>query len=602
MASKKSTAVVQPNLGIYYDRAKIALSPRMLQDGLNFRVNKGLLSNVNMGWDIFGSFQLNGPVMMIADFFITGGSEKLVFATLTDLYQLVSTSQVSYITPRYETGTVSRAGTTVTGVGTLFTANVKIGDQIFFGAAGKVDPTAVWDTITVVTDNTHLTTTGTGTVGSGAYTIRKLFTTTQSTNIWQYDVFVNASPSNNNELWMTNGVDSIVKWDGSASQVTQMTPTIGFTAKTLRVYDNMMIFANVVQSSVSKPTDMLNSDVGQPQNVGSASTGVSSQFKAHPGVEEILRLEPIGDNLVIYSNLNRITLTQFVGAPLQFIFRQISVSIGLLAAKAVANFGAYHEFLSPETQYYFDGASIKPINNHIWRELLRQQDASRIKISYGIFDQQNADLIWVIPLTSDTMQTGGPSFAAAEHYLEEPGPGIPTPYSRRSFPFTSTGYFKRQQGLTWNNIATQWQNTLFRWNDRFFAPSFPLIMGGDQNGFIYTINTGQNANGAALASFVLFGRRAVGDGRIRGLLTRVYPFLSVFSNPVNITAQMADSANGLPQILDTQSYVQTQLEGAHFTVHYRSGRYFELKFSSNGPNQPWEVAGYDTEVKPGGKR
>lgn len=600
MPIKKNTAVVQPNLGIFYDRAKIALSPRMLQDGLNFRIKLGLLSNLNMGWDRFGTFTLNGPVVDFASFTLTGGSEKLVFATYTDLYQYIDSATVRYITPRYETGTAARSGNTVTGSGTSWLTNAKIGDQILFGTAGVVSTSATWDTITNVGGDTTITTTGSGTVGSGPYTIRRLFTGGQA-DIWQHDVFVNASPSAVNELWMTNGKDTIVRWNGSATQVEQMSASLGFTAKTLRVFDNMMLFANVVQSGTSKPSDLINSDVGQPQNAGSASTGLSNQFKAHGGIEQILRMEVIGDNLAIYSNLNRITLIAFVGDPLIFIFRQISSTIGIISSNAVANFGNYHEFLSPTTQYYFDGATIKPVNSHVWRELLRQQDPSRIKISFAIFDQQNADLIWVIPTTGDT--TVAPSIASVEHYLEETGATATTsPYSRRSFPFTSVGFFKRQQGLTWDQISSQWQNTNFRWNDQFFLASFPLILVGDLNGKIYTLNTGQNADGVALPSFVTFGRRALGDGHIRGLLARVYPFVSVLSTPVDVTVQMSDSANGTPMIIDTKSFDQTQPEGGHFTIHYRRGRYFELKFSSSALNRPWEVAGYDTNVRPGGHR
>lgn len=601
MASKKSTAVVQPNLGLYFDRAAIAMTPRMLQDGLNFRVKQGLLSNLNIGWSRFGTIQLNGPVTMVVSFVITGGTTQLVFTTYTDIYKYVNSTTAVYLTPRYETGTVSRSTNVVTGVGTTFVTNVKIGDQISFGATGVVSTSATWDTVTAVTDNTHLTTLGSGTVGSGAYTVRKLFTGTQL-NIWQNEVFVNASPSNANELWMTNGIDAIVRWDGSANQVTF--PAIGFTAKTLRVYDNMMIFANVIQSGTSKPTDLLNSDVGQPQNVGSASSGVSNQFKAHAGTEEILRLEPIGDNLAIYSRNSRVTLAQFVGAPLFFIFRQVSTVVGIASTRALASFTNYHEFISTATQYFFDGATVKPVNNHVWREILRTLDQSRIDIIYGYNDQQNADLIWVVPSTNDPGLA--PSLAYSEHYLESPGTSVlstqATPYGKRSFPFTALGSFNRQTGLTWDQISSTWQSSSFRWNDRFFSTGAPLIIAGDQNGKLYSLNVAQDADGVALPSYVTFGRRAIGDGRVRGLLARVYPFVTPLTNPLNVIVLMSDSAKGNAMISDTQSFDQTQPEGKHFTVHYRRGRYFELKFATDGPGGPWEIAGYDTDVRSGGKR
>lgn len=601
MASKKSTAVVNPNLGLFYDRAPLAMNPRMLQDGLNFRVKQGLLSNLNMGWDEFLTVSLNGPVVMIADFVITGGSEKLVFATYTDLYQFVSAGVVHYITPRYETGTVARSGTTVTGSGTTFTTNVKPGDQIHFGSAGIVDPTSSWDIIVSVTDNTHLVTVGSGTISSGNYTVRKLFTGGLE-NVWQFDTFQNANPSGVNELWMTNGQDAIVRWNGSSTQVENMSSQIGFTAVSLRVYDDMMIFVNVLQSGVSKPTDMLNSDTGKPQNVGSLSSGVSNQFKAHPGTEPILRIEPLGQSIVFYSNESRITLAQFVGSPLFFIFQQVSATVGIVSSNALANFGNYHEFVGPTTQYYFDGSTIKPSNEHVWREILRQQDPSRIGVTFAYIDQQNADVIWSIPASSDIDPNSGATVAYGEHYLEQPGANLPTPYSKRTFPFLSIGVFKRAAGLTWDQITTQWQNTSFRWNDRFFAPGFPLILVGDKNGMIYTLNTNQSANGAAMNTFVKFGRRALFDGRVRGLLTRVYPFVTQFVSPITVTIQMSDSGKGNAMITDTQVFDQNQPEGSHFTVHYRRGRYFELTLASNAVNAPWEVAGYDTDTRPGGMR
>lgn len=601
MASRKSTAVVLPNLGIYYDRSRLSLNPRMLADGNNFRVKLGTLTNLNMGWTRFGTFQLNGPVTMIRNFLKRDATEQLVFATLKDIYKYVNDTTVVYLTPRYEVGTASRAGTIVSAGGgaDFVAAGIAIGDQISFGTAGVVSTSAVWDTITAV--GATLTTTGVGNVAAGPYTIRKLFTGTIS-DIWQNAIFVNASPSNSDELWMTNGRDTIVRWNGTDTQVERMT-ALGFTAKALGVYSNMMIFANLVQSGTAKPTDMINSAPGTPANV---STGLASQFKVHGNVDPILRVEVLGDNLVFYSfgSEGAITLAQFVGDPLVFAFRQITKGIGPVSSRAIANYGNYHEIIANDSQYYFDGATVKAVNKQIWREALRQQDPSRIAFTYSHFDEENGDLIWVLPLTSDpnASSTGGPNSAFVEHYLEEPGANLPQPYSRRTFPFTATGYFKRQTGLTWNNLTNSWSTYNFRWNDRFFFSSFPLNLGGSDVGKIYTFNTAQDGDGVALPSFVRFGRRAVHDGRMRGMLSRIYPFATTLSTALSVTARMSDSADGEPMIIDTQSFNQTQPEGGHFTIHYRRGRFYEVQFGTSGPAQPWVISGYDTDIKRGGKR
>lgn len=599
--AKKSAAVVMPNLGIYFDRPSIALSPRMLSNGLNFRVKEGKLSNLNLGWEHFGSFQLNGPVLMIADFVVRGTSEQLVFATDSDLYRYVNETTVVYLSPRYETGTVERTGDVVTLTGGLLQTNgVQAGDQIYFGATGQNSTSATWHDIDAVTDETHLETATSGTVAPGtAYTIRKRFGGTIQ-NVWQYAIFVNASPSNEDELWMTNGIDPIVRWNGQDDQVEVM-DSLGFTAKAITVYMNMMIFANLVQGGTVKPTDMINSNPGEPQNV---TTGLSEQFKVHGHVDEILRVAPLGQNLVFYSfkHDGAVTVAQFVGDPLVFSFLQITQSIGPVSARAFADFGNYHEFIARDTGYYFDGSVVRAINKHVWRETLRQQDTSRIGLAFSHFDEENGDLIWSIPLTSDADVTAGASFALVEHYLEDPGPNLPAPFSRRSFPFTSSGYFQRETGLTWDQLTDQWQNLNFRWNDRFFFAAFPLNLAGDYEGNIYSINTVQNADGVALPSFVRFGRRALFDGRVRGLLTRVYPFVTQLATPIDVSVLMSDSANEVIKTTDEQSFAQTLAEGEHFSTHYRRGRFFEVQFSSDGPNQPWEIAGYDVDVRPGGKR
>lgn len=601
MTSKKSTAVVNPNLGLYFDRARVALHPRMLSSGNNFRVKEGKLTNLNLGWNRFGTFQLNGPVTLIQNFIKRDGTESLIFATLRDIYKYVNSTTVTYLSPRYETGTVSRSGNTVTGAGgaDFVAAGIKIGDQISFGTSGVISTSAVWDTI--MGAGATLTTAGSSTIANGPYTIRKAFTGAIA-NIWQTAIFVNASPSNSDELWMTNGVDNIVRWNGTDTQVEVMS-ALGFTAKALVVYSNMMIFLNLVQGGTAKPTDMINSNPGEPQNV---SSGLSEQFKVHGNVDAILRGETIGDNLAIYSFSDGgvITLAQFVGDPLVFAFRQVAKGTGPIGGKAVANFGNYHEIIANDSQYFFDGATVKAINKHVWREILRIQDPTRIRFSYSHFDEENGDLIWVVPLTIDpnAATTGGPSTAYTEHYLEEPGSNLPSPFSKRDFPFTAVGYYRRQAGITWDQLMQAWQTYNFRWNDRFFFSAFPLSIGGTDTGKLYTINTSQDADGSALASFVKFGRRVLFNGRVKGLLTRIYPILTQLSSSIKITAYMSDAADASSTIDDEQSFNQSQPEGGHFSTHYRRGRFFEVGFSSAGPSEPWEVGGYDFDARRGGKR
>ena len=579
------------------------MNDRMLASGMNFRVKDGKLSNLNLGYELFSAVQLNGPIMVIRSFTTRAGTEHLVIVTTKDVYRYVDASDTFvFLSPIYSTGTAAASGTAVTGGGgTLWLANAKAGDEISFGANDENDPDATWYEIASVNTNTGITLTASaGTIGAGVYTIRKLFTGDLA-DVWDDEIFVNASPSGLNELWLTNGVDDIVRWNGTATTVEVMS-ALAFKAKVLTVFKNMMIFGNILQGGTNKTTDIINSNPGEPQNV---TTGTSEQFQVHGGTDPIMAMKPIGDVLAIYSKEN-VVIAHATGDDLVFIFRNAISTIGCKSHRGIADFGNYHEFLGTDSQYIFDGVSVKEINPHVWREIIRQQDPVRVAASFAHFDDENGDLIWSVPSTSDPgagVDTSPGAQAYAEHYLEgKMDPNYPTPFSKRAFTFTAAGYYSRQSTFTWADLTQAWSTLNFRWNDQFFFTAFPLNLVGDNDGWIYTLNTSQNANGTGLDSFVTFGKRAVIDGKERGLITRVYPFLTPFNTPVNVVLYLSDHAMGVSTITDTQSFDQTLIEGGHFTTHYRRGRFFQLSFSTTGTNKPWELSGFDFDVRRGGKR
>lgn len=604
----KSAAVIAPNLGLYLDRPPVAMKPGMLQDGLNFRVKEGRLNNLNIGWSAFEStITLNGPVMLVYDFVLRSGSDFLLFASLTDVYKYApnpgGAGSVSYLTPVYVTGTAAASGTAVTGTGTSWNTTTprkpKAGDEISFGSNNVTSTTATWFTIQSVTDDTHLVLTASaGTVAGGNYTIRLKFQG-NATNLWFADTFLNASPENTDQVFLTNGIDLPMWWDGVASHLSILGNN--FTCKALRVYSGQMIYLNVTQGGVALPTSIITSDANQPKVTN--GTGISGQYIVHADPGEIYNAEKLGNTLAIYSR-NVVTLAQFVGDPLEYTFRQISFDRGMLSPRAFTKFPAYHEYLGHDTMYKFDGATITPINSHVFRAVLSQVDPVRQKLGYTHRDEQQGEIFWVVPSTVDPnsgVSTSPPSQAYVEHYLEEVGQNH-TPFSKRTHAFTATGFYSRQNSITWDQLTNAWNQYNFRWNDQFFSAAFPLNIAGDTNGKLWNFNAAQDANGAALASYIRFGRRALADGKMRGLVSRVYPFGEFFSTPLLVTTNLSDFATGPATIVDQKTWQQNQPEGLFFVSVFRRGRYFDVQFGSAGPSQPWTVDGYDADVRPGGNR
>lgn len=592
--------VLTPNKGLYLNQTPLDIPRGALQDGYNFRVENGKINNLNLGWGPFDVPTLNGPVILIDNFFPRGNDEQLIFGTPTDLYRYVPgpSGSVEYITPQYDTGTASTAGTAVTGIGTDWDPNVKAGDQIHFGAANYTDPTGTWFTILSRNSDTSLTLTASaGVIGAGPYTVRRLFSGTVD-DLWSYDTFVQDSVSGD-DLWIaTNGVDSVVSWNGNDPSVT-LNPQLGFTCKVVTTFSNMMIYQNLVQTGVSLPTSIINSDIGSPLDV---TTGLSEQFRIHDGTDEILNAIPLGDSLVFYSE-RHIVMAQFVGDPLVFLFRNAMSGIGTVAMNAIADFGDFHEFLAADAQYAFDGVSVREINPQVWREIIKTADPIRKRHIYAHFDEERGDLIWSVPATTDAGAgdfEAPPESAWPEHYLEDVGQDFDTPYSARAFPFTATGFYEQSVGLTWANAIGTWADFNFSWNDQFNALGFPINLAGNIDGNVFVLNKSQYADGVLLPSFVHFHREPTSDGIERNLIKRIYPYMEPLGGPLSVRLWITDHAAGQTIDAGTYTFDMDLLESVFFVSPYRRGRYFEVEFYTDG--EGWQTWGYDTEIEKGGRR
>ena len=399
----KFTPVVQPNFGLFYDRPEINVPARGILDGLNFRLSQGAISASNLGWTRFlPDLQLNGPVMLIASFIPHDQQEFLMLLTPSDLYAFDSTNDATtFLTPTYTTGTASASGTTVTGTGTAWLTNALVGDEIAFGSATINDPAATWYTVTATPSDTGLTIDASaGTVADGPYTLRRKFQGNRR-DFWDWTVFIQDADTGDDLFMCTNGVDPVVSWNGY-DQTATLHPELGFRCTCLTAWSNMLVYGNLYQVStdVSYPTSIINSDVGRPLKAGAVGLGLSEQFRVQDNPEPIVLLLPLADNLVIYAK-RTLTVAQFVGDPLVFSFRNAANGYGPVGRSAIADFGDHHEFIHLDGQYSFDGAGLREINSHVWRGIIANSDPDRNSFTWSHFDEQQAELIWLVPTPLD---------------------------------------------------------------------------------------------------------------------------------------------------------------------------------------------------------
>ena len=610
---QKSRAVHAPNLGLYLGVPPLHVPPRGLLDCLNVRINNGAIDKGSLGWGAFpaegaGINLDNKPVLLIELFTPRATPSKLIFGNTTDLFVYnEGTEDVSYLTPRYQTGTISITNGTaiVTGVGTLWSANLKAGDFMHLGAADEIDPAVVWYEIDSVDSNTQVTLTtnfAETTLAAQPYTARQTLTGDIRTPFFT-ETFLDAvdvSGTDGDRWYATNGVDPVVAWDGIADQV--YLPAFGNvdTCVALRRFKNILVLVAPTTSGEFRGFSVRTSDIGRPEDT---VAGFASEFIVHDGPDQLLNAFEFGELLVLYSE-RHITLMQFVGGDTIFVLRTAVTGFGPKSSRAIAQFPDHHEFIGADCQYIFDGARADPINKHVWRDVVRRISPQRLDMIHAHFDEENGELVWILPLNSDAdAEEGTPETAYAQHYLEDVGQN-PTPHTYRQLPALCTGYFVQSGSITFAELVDAWEEYNVRWDDQALQDAFPTSLFGDALGNIWIMNSQDSQAGVAPVAYARFGRRLLGNSSRKGIIKRTYPFIERLSGSeaeLTVSTYISNTADG-PAALQSELTLSMGIpDERHFVSPMAAGRYAETLFGTETIG-PWRLSGYDQDVIGAGER
>ncbi len=612
--SRPGKAVHTPNLGLYLGIPPLHVPERGMTECLNIRIKHEAVEKGTLGWGPFPDATTpvnldSKPVLLIDLFSTRSGLLKSIFANTTDYFGFNEGSGLAaYLTPRYETGTVTvtNGSAVVTGAGTLWNANTKAGDFFHSGAITQTALTAVWYEILSVDSDTQITLTANyaeASLGGQLYTIRQTLTGDIRTPFFTETFLdgVDVFGTDGDRWYGTNGVDPIAAWDGIDDQV--YLPSLGNidTCAAIRRFKNIMIFVGPTIAGVPE-RKARTSAIGQPENV---VTLEASEFVVHDGVDMPLNAIEFGDVLAIYSD-RHITLAQFVGPPLMFVFRTVVSGFGPKSGRTIAQFPDHHLFLGADTQYIFDGARAIEINGHVWREIVRQTSPQRLDMIQAHFDEEQGELLWVVPLNVDAdPDNGAPENAFVNHYLEQVGERHPSPHTKRQLPATATGYFQQSGSVTWDSLGDTWAEYNFRWNDQALQDAFPLNLFGTVTGDIFILNSQDTQNGVGVTAFARFSRRPLGTVSRKGTVRRVYPFIERIpgaSHSLQVRVRGSLTADGPSAELSDQTFDMGVADEKQFVSPLVTARYTEIEVGTVSVTGPWRISGYDLEVLEAGDR
>jgi hypothetical protein len=252
--------------------------------------------------------------------------------------------------------------------------------------------------------------------------------------------------------------------------------------------------------------------------------------------------------------------------------------------------------------------------DQVFKEVLRKVAPNRVRKAYAHIDEEYAEVIWSIPLTTDGQDSDQPpAIGYVEHYLEDNGPNLPTPVTIREWPYTAAGFYTAVASLTFADFPDQsFEASSLQWDDRALQEAFPLLIVGDAAGDIHILNTTNTNGNAGVRMHAHFPRFAAGDGETKGHIVHLEPYTSTRAGAtnyeLNVSLSFFDTADG-DSIGSLNARFDMTHQGTRYVPIRKVSRYCDLKFWTYGGgtyrgerDQPWDLAGYEIKVVPAGKR
>lgn len=217
-----------------------------------------------------------------------------------------------------------------------------------------------------------------------------------------------ATDATGHRLFITNGRDDVMTWDGITARAVLWVDTGGINlpgaptkivCRTLAVFFDHLVLGNVIFTGGTTSTkSVFWSDVTDFDEFILGDAGEALL----PGLDgPIFTVKTLGDRLAIYSE-NTIITSTFVGLPVVFTFEAVVEDTRLVSPRAVLDFGPAHLYCTQENIYLFDGSrGIRPVGNKV-RTLYKQDLDSESGELFFTFNDIARRFAFIVVPTSST--------------------------------------------------------------------------------------------------------------------------------------------------------------------------------------------------------
>jgi hypothetical protein len=438
---------------------------------------------------------LNGRVSLITEFSKLRVNEKqTICCTEHEVYKFYNGAWI-FLTPVYNTGTAAASGTAVTGAGgaTWDTGWPASQYYIKFGTNDKngIGSPDVWFTIASVDSATGITLASTaGTIGAGAYVIRKSFALTV-TDDWQV-AYVIMPPGGTDELWgiFVNGTE-IWYYDGTTFADLAGT-TLG--AKFIKSYYDHIVIGFVTDGSDSLPQSIYWNERGDPTDWTGGSSGYVDLLQ---GTGEITGLEVLHQRMYVTKN-DSIVEGYYTGdATVPFIFNEDKIyKAGCVNGKTLVNNSKELLFQSADNILSFDGFQVNPIGDEVATDLIQNVNSEYAYKNFAVnIPDKHLYCLFIV-----TIGYTEPNKVYVFNYLSR----VWTIWSMADF-MRCVGEYSVTATATWESVANgiKWSDMSGYWNIRSISAGSNNFAFGDSAGYVYRMDfTGTLDDDANIDCFI----------------------------------------------------------------------------------------------------
>ena len=282
----------------------------------------------------------------------------------------------------------------------------------------------------------------------------------------------------NDEVIITNGVDTMRRWDGVTATESAISGSgAPSAAKYVESYIDRIFAARTTESGTLYPRRVRWSNNASNTTWNGTSAGFADLNDSEGWIIGIRRLK---EAIVVYKEDSIIVgrSTGIASAPVTF--NQRAGAHGCISGHTVADVGNFHIFLGRDNVYLFDLVEPIPIGDPIREELFSTTDFDKMQYSHAfIKDDRREYWLWVTP-TGESV----PTRAWCYNWKDQT-------WSRHSWSagIISSGRYASGDTITWDDITDTWDSYASRWDDSTSLAFTPYIALGGTVGVLYYMNT-----------------------------------------------------------------------------------------------------------------